>query len=112
MSRFTIQDETVHAAFDWLEENAGLAAVARAMRERYEDERKAAKARAFLKEAGSVAEREAKAIISDEYREACQAYYEAIEADEEFRNRRSKAEAVIQAWQTSCANTRAMGKVG
>lgn len=112
MSRFTIQDDDVQAAFDWLEENAGLAAIARAMRERAEDERKQAKARVFLKEAGSVAERDAKAIVSDEYRQACEQYYTAIEADEEFRNRRSKAEALIEAWRTCQSNQRAMGKVG
>lgn len=46
--RFIIRDETVHAAFDTLEAHAQPAAAAKAMRERREDERKAAKARAVL----------------------------------------------------------------
>jgi hypothetical protein len=108
---FVIQDQTVHDAFDTLECQANPAAVARAMRERREDERKAAKARAFLRETGSVAEREAKALTSDEYQQACERYYVAIEADEEYRNTRGKCEAIIEAWRTCQSNNRAMGKV-
>lgn len=111
MSRFIIEDETVHAAFDWLEENAAPAAVSRAMRERCDDERKIVKAKQFLIANGSVAEREAKAIASPEYMEACKLYWEAVEADDKYRNRRSKAEAIIEAWRTIQSNLRAMGKV-
>lgn len=109
--RFVIRDETVHAAFDALEAHAQPAAAAKAMRERREDERKAAKARAFLRAAGSVAEREANAILSEEYLQACERFYAAVEADEEFRNTRSKCEAIIEAWRTCQSNFRAMGKV-
>lgn len=111
MTRFTIRDETVHTAFDTLESNAQPAAAARAMRERREDERRAAKARAFLKATGTVGEREAKSILSEEYEQACERYYAAIEADEEYRNTRSKCEAIIEAWRTVQSNYRAMGKV-
>jgi regulator of protease activity HflC (stomatin/prohibitin superfamily) len=109
--RFTIRDETVHAAFDTLDANTQPAAAARAMRERREDEAKAAKAKAFLQAAGSVAEREARAILSEEYYQARERYYAAVEADEEFRNERSKCEAIIEAWRTVQSNYRAMGKV-
>ncbi|WP_159585971.1 hypothetical protein [Chelativorans xinjiangense] len=109
--RFTIRDETVHAAFDMLESHAQPAAAARAMRERREDERRAAKARAFLEAAGSVAERESKAVLSEEYQLACERFYAAVETDEEYRNQRSKCEAVIEAWRTVQSNYRAMGKV-
>lgn len=109
--RFVIRDETVHAAFDALEAHAQPAAAAKAMRERREDERKAAKARAFLKATGSVAERDAHAILSEEYRIASEAYYAAVEADEEYRNTRSKCEAIIEAWRTCQSNFRAMGRV-
>ena len=110
-ARFTIRDETVHAAFDMLESHAHDAAVAKAMRERREDESKAAKAKAFLRATGSVAEREATAILTEEYRRARELYYEAVEADEEYRNQRSKCEAIIEAWRTCQSNFRAMGKV-
>ena len=109
--RFTIRDETVHAAFDALETHVQPAAAAKAMRERREDEKKAAKARAFLKATGSVAEREATSILDDEYKQACERLYAAIEADEEFRNLRGKCEAIIEAWRTVQSNYRAMGKV-
>lgn len=111
MATFIIRDETVHAAFDTLEVQAQPAAAAKAMRERREDERKAAKARAFLKATGSVAERDAQAILAEEYRLACESYYAAVEADEEYRNTRSKCEAIIEAWRTCQSNFRAMGRV-
>lgn len=109
--RFTIRDETVHAAFDMLESHAQPAAAARAMRERREDEKRAARARAFLKATGSVAEREANSVLTEEYQQACERFYAAVEADEEYRNQRSKCEAVIEAWRTVQSNYRAMAKV-
>lgn len=111
MATFLIRDETVHAAFDTLEAQAQPAAAAKAMRERREDQRKAAKAKAFLKASGSVAEREATALLSEEYQIACEGYYAAVEADEEYRNTRSKCEAIIEAWRTCQSNFRAMGKI-
>lgn len=111
MTRFTIRDETVHGAFDMLESHAQPAAAARAMRERRDDERRATKARAFLKATGTVAEREALSLVDEAYRIACEGFYAAVEADEEYRNQRSKCEAVIEAWRTVQSNYRAMGKV-
>lgn len=111
-SRFYIEETTVHAAFSWLQENIGPTAAARAMRERREDEKKAAKARAFLRNEGSVAERENKALIDEGYQQACEALYEAIEEDERCRGERSKCEQIIEAWRSSQANFRAMGKIG
>ncbi len=109
--RFIIRDETVHAAFDMLESHAQPAAAARAMRERREDERKAARARAFLDATGSVAERDAKALLSEAYAQANERFYAAVESDEEYRNQRSKCEAIIEAWRTCQSNFRAMSKV-
>lgn len=111
MMRFTIRDETVHAAFDMLEGHAQPAAAARAMRERREEERRQAKARAFLQATGSVAERDARSLLDEAYQQSCERFYAAIEADEEYRNQRSKCEAVIEAWRTVQSNYRAMGKV-
>jgi hypothetical protein len=111
MATFIIRDETVHAAFDTLEIQAQPAAAAKAMRERRDDQRKAARAKVFLSQTGSVAEREAKALVSEEYQIACEAYYAAVEADEEYRSTRSKCEAVIEAWRTCQSNFRAMGRI-
>jgi hypothetical protein len=112
MAIFTIKDETVHAAFDALERHAQPAAAARAMRERREDERRAAKARAFINATGTAGERESRSILDEEYINASERFYAAIEADEEFRNERNKCEAIIEAWRTVQSNFRAMGKVG
>lgn len=109
--RFIIRDETVHAAFDMLESHAQPAAAAKAMRERREDERRAAKARAFLKATGTAGERESHSLLDEDYRQACERFYAAVEADEEYRNQRSKCEAIIEAWRTVQSNFRAMGKV-
>lgn len=109
--RFNIRDETVHAAFDALESHAQPAAVARAMRERCDDQRRAARARGFLAATGNVAEREAQSVLTDEYATACERFYEAVAADEEYRNLRSKCEAIIEAWRTVQSNVRAMAKV-
>ena len=81
------------------------------MRERREEEKRQAKARAFLRATGSVAERDAHSLLDETYQHACEAFYAAIEADEEYRNQRSKCEAVIEAWRTVQSNYRAMGKV-
>jgi len=111
MAVFSIKDETVHAAFNALESHAQPAAAAKAMRERREDERRAAKARAYLQSTGTAGEREAKSVIDEAYQQACERYYAAIEADEEYRNERSKCEAIIEAWRTVQSNWRAMGKI-
>jgi hypothetical protein len=111
MMRFTIRDETVHAAFDMLETHAQPAAAARAMRERREEEKRQAKACAFLKATGSVAERDATSLLDEAYQQSCERFYAAVEADEEYRNQRSKCEAVIEAWRTVQSNYRAMAKV-
>ena len=111
MGRFTITDETVHAAFDVLEKSAEPAAYARAMREKSEDRRKAAKARAYLAATGTVGERDAQALLSDGYIEASEAFYEAVQQDEHYRNQRSNCTSIIEGWRTVQSNWRAMGKV-
>lgn len=111
MKTFIIRDETVHAAFDMLEAHAQPAAAARAMRERREDERRSAKARAFLAATGTAGERDARSLLDEGYQQACERFYAAVEADEEYRNQRNKCEAVIEAWRTVQSNFRAMGRI-
>ena len=107
-----ISDKMVQMAFDWLKDNAGKAAQAKAARIRAEHGVKKAKAHAFLAAEGTVAEREAKAIASDDYDEAADAECQAIEQDEFYRNQKDKAIAIIEAWRSEQANLRALGKVG
>ena len=112
MSKFYIRDETVHDAFEVLRQSVEAGPVARAMREKREDERRAAKAKAFLQATGNVAEREAQSLLDPDYRAACEGYYEAVKADEYWRAQVATASAICEAWRTSSSNIRALGKVG
>jgi hypothetical protein len=112
MSKFYIRDETVHDAFEVLRQSVEAGPVARAMREKREDERRAAKAKAFLQATGNVAEREAQSLLDPSYKAACDAYYEAIQADEYWRAQVATASAITECWRTSSSNIRALGKVG
>ena len=107
-----IPDQLVETAFDWLKDNAGKAAQAKATRIRAEHAVKRAKAKVFLASDGTVAEREAKAIASPEYDAAVDAECKAVEQDEFYRNQRDKATAIIEAWRTEQSNLRSLSKVG
>lgn len=106
MSRFVVKDETVQLAFEQLRDHAFPAAAARADRERREDLMKAAKARGLLEATGTVAEREARAILTDDYAAQAEGYYAAVELDEQYRNLRQNAELVIEAWRSTNADRR------
>lgn len=107
-----VDNKTVEAAFDWLHDNREKSAAAKAIRIRAEYAVKKAKAKGFLDATGNNAEREAQALMTDEYDKAVDAEIEAIEADEFHRNQRSRCSALIEAWRTEQSNYRAMGKVG
>lgn len=105
-----ISDQMVHTAFDWLNENGDRAAHAKAMRVKAEYATKRAKAQAFLDSDGTVAEREAKALMSDAVHEAMLAEVTAIEADEKMRAQREKCSVIIDAWRTEQSNLRTMAR--
>ena len=108
-----VSDQFVQAAFDWLKDNSASAAKAKADRIRSEYRTKQVRAEMFLSfDEGTVAEKEAKALASEEYNVAVEAEARAVELDEYHRNQRSKAEAIIEAWRSEQANMRAMTKVG
>jgi hypothetical protein len=107
---FVIRDDEVALAFRYLKDNAIPAAAARADRERREDLMKAARARAYLGATGTVAEREAQSILSDDYVAQAEGFYRAVQTDEEYRLLRSQAEQLIEAWRTTQANQRANRK--
>ncbi|WP_420415247.1 hypothetical protein [Roseibium sp.] len=106
-----ITDKQAETAFDWLAENAGPAAAARAQRERAEYKVKQVKARLFLDADGTVAERDHKAVAHDDYDKAIDELIAATETDEHFRNQRNKCDAIISAWQTCRATERAFARV-
>ena len=77
-----VEDKTVELAFNWLEENRQASAAAKALRIRAEYDVKKAKAKGFLEATGNNAEREAQALMTEEYDKAVLAEIEAIENDE------------------------------
>lgn len=98
----------VETALDYLATNDEAAAAARAQRVRAEHERKRVRARLILasdeKTAGL---REAWAEAHADYGAACEAEALAVEEDELHRNRRNKADAIIEFWRTQEATRRA-----
>ena len=106
MSRFVISDETVHQAFEQLRDHTFPAAAARADRLRREDLLKAEKGRLYLLTDGTIAEREAKVMQADEYVRAAEAYFTAVELDEQYRNLRANNELIVEAWRSTNADRR------
>lgn len=112
MSNSFIPDSKAMLAFDWLKDNAGTAAAARAERERAEWNLKQVKARLQrTSNEATVQAREDSALIHPDFQEAVDRLCEAIRADEEFRNNRNRAEALLDAWRTASANERIFSKV-
>ncbi len=115
MGRYqVISDEQLQKALDWLREAASGAAKARAERLYIEEFLPALRARIAQEgiNAGmSAASADIAAKASDAYRNALEGFRAAVETDELFRWRRSSADAVLSAWQSTNANLRAMGKL-
>ena len=107
-----VSEQMVQDAFDWLQSHADSAAAAKAEKIRAEYNVKATRAKIFLLNEGTVAERQATADCAPTTKEAYDREAEAVEKDEWHHRHRSKCEAIIEAWRTEQANLRGMGKVG
>ena len=68
---------------------------------------KRTKAAVYLMSTGTVPEREAQSITSNEYKDAEQAYLDAYLASEAMANKRKSEELVTKIWQSLNANRRA-----
>jgi hypothetical protein len=103
-----ISDEEIEKAVDYLRDNAGKAAMARAERLYLEEFAKSLKAILMKEFTGetSVAAQEREALASLKYLQHLEAVREAVEIDEKHRFLRAAAEAKINAWQTFSANLR------
>ena len=103
-----IPDERVEKALDYLRSSVDSAAKARAERIYLTEWLKSLRAHQMtLAPAGTVADREAWALSSDEYVKALDGYKAAVEIDESYRFRREAANALIEAWRTASATERA-----
>lgn len=107
-----IPDVMIEAAFEWLQENTGPAAAAKADRIRAEYATKRVKARLFLEAEGTVAERDAQSLAHPDFGAVVKEEAEAVRLDEWHRNQRNKSEAIIEAWRTEQSSMRALGKIG
>ncbi len=108
-----VDDKQLFKALEWLAENAGPAAQARAERLWLEEFMPAMRAKIAAEciEAGdSAAAADTKAKASQAYHDVLKGYREAVERDEKYRWQRSRADALLSAYQTLSANSRSIGK--
>jgi hypothetical protein len=105
-----INDQQVQAAFDVLHDEGH--AKSRAAYEYAERRLKVALAKAQLAAEGkTVGEREANAMVSEEYQAALRSFRLIAETYYLERDKRDAASAVLDAWRTMRSDMRAMGKV-
>ena len=103
-----ISDEDVEAALDYLRTSAKQAAVARAQARTLEKYLGVVEAQQKAKAIGrSNAAAQDEARASPEYKEAMEAWEEAVRRDAEFTMLREAADSRIRAWQTMSSNARA-----
>ncbi len=108
-----ITDEQVESALEYLRTTAREAAVARANAKTLEKYLSVVEAEQKSKQRGlSNAAAQDMARCTPEFKEALDAWNEAVRRDSEFSMLREAAAARIEAWRTMCSNMRAEGKVG
>lgn len=106
-----ITEKQVEAALDYLRDSAPEAAVARAQAKTLEKYLGVVEAQQKTLQHGlSNAAAQDAARASPEYKQALDAWNEAVRRDGEFTMRREAASSRIEAWRTMCSNARAEGK--
>jgi hypothetical protein len=103
-----VTDEMVEEALNYLATSSSHIAAARAIRLRAEFKRKRVRAKLILESNQSSAiAREAWAEAHSLYHEACEEEVRAVEADENARAERNKADTIISTFRTEEATRRA-----
>jgi hypothetical protein len=106
-----ISEPQIQAAFDVLHDQAH--AKARAAYEYASSRLKVVLAGETLKAEGkTVGDRDARAMISEEYQGALKSFHLIAQTYYLERDKRDAAAAVIDAWRTQQSDARAMGRVG
>lgn len=95
-----IPDERLETALKRLALSDALVAELHAKVERAEFKAKAVKDSIFLRMEGAVAERQAKAGVSEEYGAAMDAYFTALQAHDTLKNERAREIIVIDVWRS------------
>ena len=106
-----VTDDMVSEAVQWLASSDQLAenvSLARRAADHALDE---AKSRAFLESVGTVAERNAMSIVSEQYLEAAQVDSLAEARWQKFTHKRDYAKTIVDIWRTQNANQRAAESV-
>lgn len=107
-----IEPKHVEAAFDYLNNAANAAAMARMNRVLAEHKRKSVKAKLYLEsEQKTQGDKTAEAESHRDYIDACKKEAEAIRDDEWHRHQKARAEAIIDAWRTEQSNLRGAMKI-
>lgn len=106
MSALDIDEDRVGKAMRYLAETDLPYAEAKAALESAEILRKRVRARVFLTEDGTVAERQAEAETHHDTEAADDQYVQAIKAFEELKARRQRAELLIDVWRSLEATRR------
>jgi hypothetical protein len=101
-----ISDDRCEKAMRYLAMTDEDAAVAKARYKTLEQYGKTVKAFGFLDASGTVAEREAKALRSDEYKTFLKEYEEAVMDSERYANKRATEAGVREVWRSLQANRR------
>ena len=101
-----ISEERLEKAITYLAHTDEEAAKAKALCKKLEKMERIIRGEAFLKSIGTVAEREAKAVTSQDFKEHV-AYAENCWVDSELLdNKRHTEEVIIDIWRTMSANLR------
>lgn len=101
-----ITEDEKDKAMQWLVDNAVNRAQAKSDRLMQEHMLKVVKAKCFEFSEGTVAERDAKAMIDRLYIEQLDRVKDAVELDEKLKNYAEAANAKLDVWRTESVNTR------
>jgi len=104
-----VSDKRVEQAMTYLAETDEDAAKAKAKAKSLEQFGKTVKAFGFLEASGTVAEREAKSLTTEEYKKYLRAYEDAVmesEKSEKYANKRASEAGIREVWRSLQANRR------
>jgi predicted lipoprotein len=101
-----ITDEDAEKCLNFIRDNAGKYAEAKAQTRQLDHYRKIKRSEMFLKASGTVAEREAQAEISEEYKAIVDGLAVSEETENKLKWQLLGAQAKLEAWRTMSANYR------
>lgn len=101
-----VSDKRVEQAMTYLAETDEDAAKAKAKAKSLEQFGKTVKAFGFLEASGTVAEREAKSLTTEEYKKYLRAYEDAVMESEKYANKRASEAGIREVWRSLQANRR------